>query len=167
MNRKTQACRFTLIELLVGVIAGAILMLTAGMMLVYGYRVWVRSQDQMHMQGDAAAALATIAHMLRQASVASTPPDGIPRVEINTASNQITVGRGTALEAAVFARSHDLIYSHPGREVVLVSNQLVLNSFILTPLPSSANPDEVAIEMRLTTADGVETPVATVLAFRN
>lgn len=167
MNNRPRTCRFTLMELLVAALAAAILALTAGLMLLYGYGVWRRSQDRACMQEDGAAALATLAHMLRQASAAPTPPAGILRVQINTSPSQIAVWRGATQEAVVFARGNDLIYSRMGQEVALVSRRLVPGSFLLTPLPSAASPDEVVIQMILTTTDGGTTPVATVLSFRN
>jgi len=167
MNRHPSARRFTLVELLIGSVAAAILVLTAGVMLVSVHNVWRRAQDQAHMQEDAATAVATLAHLLRQASAQPAPPAGVPQVEINAGGDRITVGRGTAQEAAVFVRDTSLIYSRQGRDIVLIARRLVPDSFTLTPLPAApARPAELAVEMRLTAEDS-EMSLATVLAFRN
>lgn len=167
MNTRTSIRRFTLIELLVGTLAATVLALVATVMFLYAHTVWLRLQDQARAQEDGAAAVATIAHMLRQASSMPAPAPGVPRVEITTATPKITIGRGTAMEASVFVSNNSLIYSRQGHDEVLVANRLVPGSFTLIPIPDSpARTVELAITMRLTTQGG-EIPVESALFFRN
>ena len=59
---------FTIVELLIGIIAAAILALTAGTMLINGYKGWVRSLALADMERDAAVAIHTLDLAVRGAT---------------------------------------------------------------------------------------------------
>ncbi len=59
---------FTLVELLVGMLAGAVLALTAGIVLVQGFRVLSRNAAATEIQRDASIGMEMLQRILREAS---------------------------------------------------------------------------------------------------
>lgn len=70
MNTKRQY-GFTLVELLLGIVAAAILALTAGAILVNGYRGWQRAQRMAEVRRDTTVALRALDWTLRPAGYVS------------------------------------------------------------------------------------------------
>lgn len=122
MNHQSHRHSFTLIELLVSLIAAAMLALTAGLMVFFGYRTWQRNQEIACLQEDAAAALATVSQVLRGAVAA----------DVSVSAGQITVkqrdGNGTVTRTArIFTSGRNLVYRPDitaTTEAVLVKGRL-------------------------------------------
>lgn len=85
MNKQVKT-GFTIVELLIGIIAAAILALTAGTMLMNGYRGWVRSLALADMERDAAVAIHTVDLAVR----AATNAVGGSTLTLTLASNGVT-----------------------------------------------------------------------------
>jgi prepilin-type N-terminal cleavage/methylation domain-containing protein len=69
MKRKNTA-GFTLMELMVGMLAMAIMALTVGSLLVYGWKSWRSTSESIQMQRNAMVSMRILEHRIRNASMA-------------------------------------------------------------------------------------------------
>ena len=88
---------FSLLEMLAGIIAAAVLALTAGSMIWYGYRGWQGLGDSVGLQRDTRAALDVMARAVRTCTnmtfstglVFKVDYSGLPTAQIYAASNSL------------------------------------------------------------------------------
>lgn len=69
MKRDAKKQGFTLVEMMVAIIAGAVLALTVGIILVSAYVSWVHNTDSVKMQNDASLAFMVIGREVRESSL--------------------------------------------------------------------------------------------------
>lgn len=61
---------FTLVEMMAAMLAGVVLALTAGAMLIFGYTAWADHTDSVKMQNDASLAMLVIGREIRESGLA-------------------------------------------------------------------------------------------------
>ncbi len=96
-ERAARRAGFTLLELLAGIVAAAVLALTAGSMLWYGYRGWQRVGDSIGMQRDMRAAMDVMCRAIRAGTNMTFSPglvftvqySGLPASSVYAASNSL------------------------------------------------------------------------------
>ena len=64
---KIRRAGFTLIELMMAMLAGAIMALVVGSILVFGYQGWADNNRKVELQRDASLAMEAVGRQLRQA----------------------------------------------------------------------------------------------------
>ena len=69
MKPKRKNNGFTLVEMMAAMLAGAVLALTAGAMLIFGYAGWANQSDSVKMQNDASLAMLVIGREIRESSM--------------------------------------------------------------------------------------------------
>jgi len=146
---------FTTVELLAATIAAAVLALSVGAMLIYGYAAWRRHSEFVDMQRDATAAMHTIGWKVRAATASDATIPAADRLRIVTPSATVEFRASGA----------DLIYDPDtgtgGDEEVLVDGRLQTFSPILVT-------GGVSVQLDLQTVDGEESAQTdAVFAFRN
>ena len=130
---------FTLVELLIGVVAAAVLALTAGLMLVNTYQGWARGQGVVELERDAALAIQTLAVATRGACYTNTTP------VTGTDTLVVTVPGNTVRTFSVQGRS--LIYSHNGGSMIVVSNRLAATKGFVSSYDSAARTITVTLAL--------------------
>lgn len=109
---------FTLVEMLMAMLAGAILALTVGSMLVSCYVSWRQNTDSVKLQNDASLAMQWIGNEIRKSNIAEIRIDGTPfdpgfsGSRIDFAANSV---RSNATGVAV---SGDALVTSDGFELV-------------------------------------------------
>ncbi|MBU0676586.1 MAG: hypothetical protein KJ626_00585 [Verrucomicrobia bacterium] len=162
MRPSTHTGGFSMIEFVVATLAAAVLALTAGSMLYYGYLTWVKNSEAVEVQRDATAALRMISEHVREASDARTtvPSPGVLRIAPTNTFTDPTVqfydnGAGDLM--------FDPDTSSGGDEVTLVENRLAVFTPIKYP-PGSP----VGVRVSISLIGGSETTgVSAVTTFRN
>jgi prepilin-type N-terminal cleavage/methylation domain-containing protein len=114
---------FTIVELLIGMIAAAVLALTAGTMLVTSYRGWIRSLALADMERDAAVAIHTLDLAVRGAD--DVVLTGANTLRVRLANG--TVRSFSAQWSGVPSRGSLVYYRDlaAGAPMILVENRLV------------------------------------------
>ncbi len=69
MTKRLKKKGFTLVEMMVAMLAGVVLALTAGSMLVFGYTAWIDHTNSIKMQNDASLSMRVIGREIRESSV--------------------------------------------------------------------------------------------------
>ncbi len=140
ISRERQRAGFSLIELVAGMLAAAVLALTAGSMLWYGYRGWRRTVDAVELQRDSRVAMDVLTRSMR-AGTNMTFTTGLV----------FTVWRPNRPTARVYASGRDLFYvpntASAGNNMRLVGGTLdrfnvgvgVSNSSVVLVLSTSAS----------------------------
>jgi hypothetical protein len=143
---------FTLVELGAGALTAAVLAVTAGAMLFYGYMTWRRARLAVDLQRDGTAAVRMLTTRLREAG-ASDVAVSAGRVDV--------LSRGSA--AALYASGSDLVFDPDtgtaGDEQTIVPGRLA--SFTPAMLDRG-----VALRFVLTSSEETTT-INTFLSFRN
>lgn len=157
MNHQSHCHSFTLIELLVSLVAAAMLALTAGLMVFFGYRTWQRNQDLACLQEDATVALATVSHVLRGASAA----------DVSVSTGQLTVkqrdGNGTVTRTArIYVSARNLLY----RPDITSTTEAVLVKGRLDSFVPQLEPGRVAFTL-VVSGNGRTMAYDSVRSFRN
>jgi len=108
---------FSIVELLVGMIAGAILALTAGTIIFYGYLAWRRNSDAVDLQRDGTAAMQMLSRRLREASAS----------DVTVLPERITI-QTTNAPISFYRDNNDLEYDpdtgSAGDEVTIIAGRV-------------------------------------------
>ncbi|MEI6971112.1 MAG: hypothetical protein WCL44_06300 [bacterium] len=110
----------TLVELIVGAAAAAVLAVTLGAMLFYGYLTWGRNSLAVDLHRDATLAMETLARSLRQASAEG--------VDLSQPSSIVVSNQGTGILCSFYQQGSNLVFNPAvnsgGTPFVLVQGRL-------------------------------------------
>lgn len=99
MSTHTKSTGFTVIELMIGMLAMAVMALTVGSMLYFGWLGWRRSNEIVNMQRDASLALRVMAKEIRMSSIDDII-EGNPLVCENANGTATFTGSGGNLDVS-------------------------------------------------------------------
>ncbi|MBL7075956.1 MAG: prepilin-type N-terminal cleavage/methylation domain-containing protein [Kiritimatiellae bacterium] len=156
---------FTIVELIVGMLAGAILALTAGIILVEGFKVVHRNAEAARIQRDGSIAMEMLQRTLREVSGNDVSLDSTtepPKLEVDHPhAGQVS------FEAMTVAGGTNLVYIAGGRTTVIAAR--TLRSFTVPRLSASSIRLLLSLEGNVR-AQGVETERVdfdAIIHFRN
>ena len=155
MNRAGNKAGFTLTELSIASAAAAVLALTVGSILHYGYQGWGKQVSAVEMQRDATFAMDMMERAVRSAASG----------DVSVSAGRVTVSRSGRPTVSFYQSGKDLVYdpdvSGAGGDTVLIDGSLV--SFACTLLTRG-----VRVRMSLRdAAGGAETGIDSALSWRN
>ncbi len=68
---------FTIVEMMVALLAGVVLALTVGAMIVFAYMAWAHNSDAVKVQGDGSVAMIVISREIRESGINDILIDGV------------------------------------------------------------------------------------------
>ena len=148
---------FTLVELLMASVAAAVLVVTMGIMLVYGFTTWHRNTRSIDMHRDATLAMRTLDRALRQATALGVDLSQPDRIVV---SNQVA-----PVLHSFYQQGKDLVYNpnlnNGGIPVTLVQGRVTPSGFTHSNMAQG-------VTIRLQLQEGTETLVMNgSVRFRN
>ena len=144
---------FTLVELISGMLMVSILSLTAGSMLVFGYKAWATNGKAIEVQRDATHAMDMMSRAVRQAAPTN--------ITVDPTAMKMDTPAGTV---AFQAEGTDLVYYYP-QGGVTASMTLIEDRMSLLQLNLITN-EGVAIQLRVR-EDDEATETGGFFAFRS
>lgn len=139
---------FSLIELIAGILAAAVLALTAGSMLWYGYLGWRRTGETVELQRDYRAAMDVLTRALR-----ACPSTNMTFVSATAGLVFTCPGKPTA---RVYRSGNDLVYvpdtASGGNSTRLIGGTLAPNGFNVDLGASTSTVSSVLLMLSTTTS---------------
>ena len=130
MNEAFRKRGFTLIELQIGMLASGLLVLSVGLILMYGWISWRESNSIVNMQRDSSLALRALANEIRSSNIADITA-GNPLVCVNANGTTRFAGTGGKLVASGYLNM-DLVRDGLTSFSSVISNDMVVLSLSLT-----------------------------------
>lgn len=125
MMKRVATDGHTLIELVIGTAAAAVLAVTLGTMLFYGYVTWVRNCLAVDLHRDATLAMQTLARSLRQASASG--------VDLSLPGRIVVSNQGTGIFSSFYQQGSNLVFNaavnNAGTPFILVQGRLSPSGF--------------------------------------
>lgn len=128
MKGQSKRDGFSLVEITFGILAAAVLALTVGAMLIYGYGGWRRCKAEAELERDGAVALRTLDWTLRGAVLS-----GI----VTTNSGEVTFRTTNGVVAKFYQDASDLRYDNDiatgGTDAYVITNLVSPGGFVCVP----------------------------------
>lgn len=147
MKTLKQKQGFSLVELMVSALVGAVLALTVGSMIVFGYQAWSNNSASVKIQGEASLAMMVLGRYIRESGMNDMLIDGVA-----FSDNKNAIGSRIDFAANAVRTNSAAIVEASGQLSLEPDGFVLIGDGALSDFTAQFNPAGPAVEIRVVVA---------------
>lgn len=144
MKMNSRKSGFTLIELMVSALVGAVLALTVGSMIVFGYIAWSNNSQAVKIQNDTSLAMTALGRYIRESNINDLLIDGV-----SFSSDSGALGSRVDFAANSVRPGNAVIAESNGQLILQPEGLVLVDAGSLVDFTAQFNPEGPKVEVRL------------------